>query len=196
MEARDQRRLTLEAYLELDRTSEDRWEYVNGQAFAMAASPEHNLVKGNVYAALKAALVDRPCIAYPDGQKLSTPATGAYHYPDVSVYCGRPERDANDPNAFTNPTLIVEVLSPHTADYDRGGKFVHYRGLPSLQEYVTVSIEERRVERHRRLETAEWLMTERLDGSIDLASIGVTLPLAPLWSDLESLRPIGPPDSE
>lgn len=187
MEARDLLRVTLEGYLELEKASEDRWEYVNGQAFAMAASPEHNLVKGNVYAALKAALVGQSCIAYPDGQKLSTPTTGAFHYPDVSVYCGRPERDSNDPNAFTNPTVIVEVLSPHTADYDRGGKFVHYRSLPSLQEYLIVSIEDRRVERHRRLETGEWLMTERLDGTIELASIGVTLPIVPLWSDLDSI---------
>ncbi len=187
MEARDLRRVTLEEYLELEKVSEDRWEYVNGQAFAMAASPEHNLVKGNVYAALKSALVGQTCTAYPDGQKLSTPSTGAYHYPDVSVYCGRPERDANDPNAFTNPTLLVEVLSPHTADYDRGGKFVHYRSLPSLQEYVIVSIEERRVERHRRLDTGDWLMTERREGNIELASIGVILAVDPLWSDLETI---------
>lgn len=188
MEARNLRRVTLDEYLELDRRSEARWEYVNGEAWAMAgASPEHNLVVRNVVVALTAALRGRDCRAMPDGQKVTTAATGGHHYPDASVVCGPPAIDRGDPNAITNPTVIVEVLSPTTADYDRGGKFAHYRTLASFVEYVLVDLDARVVEHHRRLETGQWLFTEIRSGSLALDSVGVTLRCDDLWIDLDWL---------
>jgi Uma2 family endonuclease len=187
MEARDLRRMTLAEYLELDRSSDERWEYVDGSVFVVAARPDHNLVKGKVYLALSRALEGRPCLVFPDGQKISTRKTRAYHYPDASVFCGPLVRDPDDDHALENPTLLLEVLSPSTADYDRGGKFVHYRSLVSLREYVIVSIEARLVERYRRLETGEWLMTEFTTGDVELSSIDARIRIEELWSDLERL---------
>lgn len=83
--------------------------------------------------------------------------------------------------------MIVEVLSPTTADYDRGGKFVHYRTLESLREYLVVSLEPRVVERRRRLDQGEWLMTEIRGGEIALASIGASIAWDDLWVGLERL---------
>jgi Uma2 family endonuclease len=181
--------MTLAQYLELDRSSERRWEYVDGAVFVIAASPEHNLVKGRIYRALAQALTGKPCLAFPDGQKISTRVTRAYHYPDVSLVCGPVQRDPDDDHAIENPTLLVEVLSPTTADYDRGGKFVHYRSLVSLREYLVVSVETRIVERHRRLESGEWLMTEFATGAVELSSLDVLLGVEELWLDLERLDP-------
>jgi Uma2 family endonuclease len=188
MEARDRRRVLVGDYVALDRADDRRWEYVNGEAFAMAGgSPEHGVVVGNVFAALKAALRGKPCLALVDEQKIATPRTAAYHYPDGSVVCGDPRYDEHDDHAMTNPTVLVEVLSPTTADYDRGAKFVHYRSLESLSDYILVSIEDRMVEHHHRVAPGQWLMTEVRDGASELTSIDATLMWSDLWVDLERL---------
>lgn len=188
MAASDLRRISVDEYVALDRASEERWEYVNGEAFAMAgASPEHNLVAANVASALRAALRGGPCLAMSEGQKIATPRTKAYHHPDVVVVCGTPRYDERDDHAIVGPTLLVEVLSPTTADYDRGGKLVHYRTIESLADYLIVSLEDRSVEHHHRIEAGKWLVTEHHDGAVELESIGVTLQLADLWADLDRL---------
>lgn len=188
MEARDLRRVPLGEYIAFDRASDERWEYVDGAAFVLSASPEHNLVKGNLFVALRRALAGGPCLPLPDGQKIATRRTRAYHYPDVSVFCADPIRDEDDEHALVNPTLLAEVLSPSTADYDRGGKFVHYRTLDSLEEYLVVSIEGRLVEQHRRVGSGQWLMTEVKSGELTLGSLDVRFPLDALWTDLARLR--------
>jgi Uma2 family endonuclease len=189
MGARDVRRLTVQEYVALDRDSEERWEYANGEAWATrGASPEHGIVARNVTVSLGNALRDRPCIPFPDGQKIATPRTRAYHYPDASVVCGDLRCDDTDDRAITNPTLLVEILSPTTADYDRGGKLAHYRTLDSLQEYVIVSWETKLVEHHRRVGAEQWLVTLVREGGVELASIGATLVLDELWRDLDRLR--------
>ena len=192
MQARDLRKLSIDEYVALDRADSQRWEYVNGEAFAMAgASPEHNMVVSNVSLALKAGLRGKDCLALSEGQKLATPRTRAYHYPDVIVVCEPPRYDEVDDHAIVNPRLIVEVLSASTADYDRGGKFVHYRSLESFTDYLLVSTDIRAVEHHRRMEPHKWLMDEILEGEVVLSSIGVTLVLADLWMDLDRLaRPV------
>lgn len=187
MKARDLRRMSLAEYVAFDRADDRNWEYVDGEVFVVEAGPEHTIVKGNLYVALRTSLEGKPCIALTDGQKISTRKTRAYHFPDASVFCGPVARDPDDNQALTNPTLLAEVLSPSTADYDRGGKFKHYRSLESLREYLVVSIETRSVERHRRLETGEWLLTEIADGAVELTSIGVSIELASLWTDIDKL---------
>jgi Uma2 family endonuclease len=185
-EARDLRKMTMDEYLELDRRSEEKWEFVDGEVFAMAgASPVHNVVAGNLYMALRRGLGERPCIALQDGQKLSTPTTRSHHYPDALVVCGPLARDVREPNAITNPTLIVEVLSSTTADYDRGGKLVRYRTIPSFTDYLLIDPEERKVEHHRRIASNQWLMTEYSSGAVALESIDVTITLEELWVDVE-----------
>jgi Uma2 family endonuclease len=188
MEARDLRRMSIEEYVVLDRASEERWEYVGGEAFAMAgASPEHNLVVANVAGALRAALKGKSCLAMSEGQKIASPKTRGYHHPDCVVVCDTPRYDEHDGHAIVNPTLLVEVLSPSTADYDRGGKLVHYRTLESFSDYLLVSIEDRSVEHHHRIQPGKWLMTEHRQGAVELDSIGVTLELADLFTDLDRL---------
>jgi Uma2 family endonuclease len=190
MEARDLRRISIDEYIALDRASDERYEYVNGEAFAMAGGrPEHAVVTRNVIIALAASLRGKLCLALNESQKIATPRTAAYHYPDASVICGDPVRDARDENAFVNPTLLVEVLSPTTADYDRGGKFVHYRSLESLREYLVVDEGARLVEHHERQGDGDtWLMTVRRGGHFALRSIDATLSIADLWVDVDRVK--------
>lgn len=189
MEARDLRRIEIDEYVALDRSGDERWEYVAGEAFAMAgASPEHNLVVANVAGALRAALRGRPCLAMSEGQKIATPRTRGYFHPDVVVVCGKPVYDERDDHAIVNPTLLVEVLSPSTADFDRGGKLVHYRSLDTFTDYVLVSLEDRRVEHHHRIEPERWLVRTGLhEGQLDLGSLEVTVSLESFFVDLDRL---------
>ena len=139
MGARELRRVSVDEYVALDRASEERWEYVNGEAFAMAgASAKHNAIVMNISLALGTALRGTPCFALGSDQKIATVATRSYHYPDVTVVCGKPRYAKDDDHAITNPTVLFEVLSESTSDYDRGAKLDHYATIAELQEYVVV----------------------------------------------------------
>jgi Uma2 family endonuclease len=176
-------RASEDEYLVLERASETKHEYVNGEIVAMAgASPRDNLVAANITGALRDRLRDRPCLVLPSDQRVHVSATGLRAYPDVTVVCGRPELDKQDTMAIVNPMVIFEVLSESTEAFDRGAKFAHYRHLSSLSEYVLVSLEDRRIEHYRRLDGGQWLLSEVagegsrlalpvLDASIDLREV-------------------------
>jgi Uma2 family endonuclease len=87
--------------------------------------------------------------------------TGLYANPDVTVACGAPEFEDAEVDTLLNPKVLIEVLSPSTADYERGGKFTHYRRLPSLREYLLVSHDRPLVEHYVRQGQDEWLLTEQ-----------------------------------
>ena len=191
MEARELKKMTVEEYVALDRASEGRWEYVNGEAFAMAgASLRHNAIAVNLTIALHAKLRGGPCRSWADGQKIETSATRAFHYPDASVVCGRPTVGAKDDHAITNPSVIFEVLSESTGDYDRGAKFDHYRTIPELSDYVLVFPEERRIEHRKRVGSDQWLMSYVIGaGEVNLEGCGISLSLDEIYADLERADP-------
>jgi Uma2 family endonuclease len=174
-------------YLAYERDSELKHEYDNGEILAMAGgSRRHNALALRVGAALDAARAPG-CVAFQSDQKVRVLATGRTTYPDVTVVCGKIEGDPADPQdaTITNPTLLVEVLSPSTEQEDRGRKWRHYQLLPSLQEYVLVSQDEARVERFRRLPGGSWEYTEATAGTVPL-STGAELDLDRLYQDLPS----------
>ncbi|MSP61757.1 MAG: Uma2 family endonuclease [Myxococcales bacterium] len=186
--------LSEEKYLAQERATELKHEFVNGEVTNMAgASPLHNLIASNITRALGNLLAGR-CVALGSDQRVHVAATGLYTYPDVTVVCGQPEIHAKDSWIITNPSLIVEVLSPSTEAHDRGAKFAHYRNLASLQAYLLVAQSERRVEHFRRIERGEWVLTEYLDDAVvSLSTLGVQLPLAEIYRDAE-LFPAASPD--
>jgi Uma2 family endonuclease len=162
-------RVTYPEYLELERTSEVKHEYLRGEVFAMAGgTPEHSRLAANVIRLIGTALLGRPCVVLTSDARVRIEETDRSTYPDVSVVCGRLEPAADDPDAITNPVVIVEVLSDATEADDRGEKFAHYRRLASLREYVLVSQRARRLEVYRRRDE-RW--------SLDEAGVGQTLHL-------------------
>ena len=176
--------LTPQEYLARERRAETKSEYLRGEVFAMAgASREHNLIAGNISRELGQQLRERECEVYQGDMRVKVSPTGLYTYPDVTVVCGEPEFEDAEVDTLLNPKVLVEVLSPSTADYDRGGKFTHYRRLPSLQEYVLISQDRPLVEHYVRQGQDEWLLTEQssLEDTLVLPSIECQLPLSEIY---------------
>ncbi len=189
--------ITVDDYLLLERAAEDKSEYYAGEIFAMAgASPPHCLIVANVIRELGNALKGHRCAPYGSNLRIEIPATGLYTYPDASVVCGPPELSPKGNDMVTNPTLLVEVLSESTEAYDRGGKFAHYRTLPSLREYVLVSQNEALVEVFFRRDDGIWQLApvSGLDASVDMQSLGITLRLAEVYErvDFPETPPLKP----
>ena len=181
-------RVTSEEYLTLERKAERKSEYFNGEIFAMAgASPQHVLIVTNVVSELRSQLKTRPCTVYSTDLRLKVSATGMYTYPDVIVVCGEPQFDDDHKDTLLNPTLIVEVLSESTKDYDRGGKFEQYRMIESFVEYVLIAQNKRHVEHFVRQADNRWLLSEtnRLEDTIELTSIACNLMLTEVYDKVE-----------
>lgn len=175
---------TVAEYLAFERQSETKHEYYAGEIVAMAgASFEHNLIVGNTYASLHTQLRRRPCAVLPSDQRLRVSPIGPLTYPDIMVVCGQPHFTDERPDTLTNPTVIVEVLSPSTEGDDRGRKAKHYRTIASLKEYVLIAQDEPRIEHYVRAENGWWRFTEATDlgASIQLDSIACTLALADVY---------------
>lgn len=153
-------------YVAFERGSNVKHEFLHGRIYGMAGgTPEHSKLAATVTGLLFPQLRGSKCSAYDSDLRVRT-ATGLTTYPDVTIICGTPARDAEDPLAITNPTLIVEVVSPSTERYDRGAKFEHYKSLASLQRYVLIAQERRSIEVRSRSEDGSWTVTVAGDGEV------------------------------
>ncbi len=178
-----------EGYLASERESLEKHEYFNGEIFAMAGtSEEHANISSNINASLNFQLKKRPCKSYQSDLRVHIPATGLYTYPDILVVCGKPEllEDAFL-DTLLNPVLIVEVLSPSTADYDKGTKFDHYRTIESLREYVLVWQDKKRVARYTKQENGSWILRDFIgeDAEVKLSSIDCQLAMEDIYDKVD-----------
>ena len=181
--------LTPEEYLAIERRSETRSEYLNGEMFAMVgASRKRNLIAGNIFGELRQALKGKPCEAYTNDMRVRIPATGLYTYPDVVVVCGEPEFEDEHIDTLINPTFVVEVLSDSTESYDRGRKAGFYRSVESIAEYLLVSQDEYRVEQYVKQTDGKWLLTDirSLESTVDLVSLQYALPMKEIYDRVVS----------
>jgi Uma2 family endonuclease len=181
-------RLTPEEYFEWEAQQELRYEYFDGEVFAMAGgSLPHADIALNVASIQREHLQGR-CKVRNSDAKVGITETGPFTYPDVSVSCDERDRTAQQ---FTRyPCLIVEVLSPSTEAYDRGGKFTLYRRLASLQDYVLVGSETMTVEVFRRDQQGSWIFLPYGEGDeIELTSVGLTIPIAAIYEDVTLAQP-------
>ena len=182
MVANAQKKWTVEEYLAFERSSEEKHEYYAGEIFAMSgASREHNLIVTNTVVSLGGQLSNKPCEVYPSDMRVKINSI-KYTYPDVTVVCGEPRFANGEFDTLLNPTVIVEVLSDSTENYDRGKKFEHYRTLDSLQEYVLIAQDEIHTEHYIRANN-KWVLTEAksIEASVELSSINCTLSLADVY---------------
>lgn len=183
--ARPRHHYSYAEYVAYERDSGLKHEFEDGAIFGMAGgSRRHNALASRITAALE--LARKPgCVAFQSDQKVRVLATGKATYPDASMVCGPIEGDPADPlgATITNPTLLVEVLSPSTEQEDRGNKWQHYQLVPSLQEYVLVSQADARVEVYRRLPSGTWEYVDVTAGTLQLSS-GALIDLAKLYDAL------------
>lgn len=192
MSAAERLPLTYEDYLALERSSPVRLQLVDGVAYAMAGgSLTHAQLAARVIAALSAMV--RPgrgrCEVYTSDAKLHVPAAGNSYYPDVSVVCGPREIAEVDPNALTNPTLVVEVLSDATELFDRGKKFKDYQRLPSLRHYLLVNQDDARIEHYRRNDDGTWTLSNaEAGGVVRLDDLGGDIRVDDVYQSMELTR--------
>jgi Uma2 family endonuclease len=181
MSAPPKHRWTPEEYLAFEQQSDTKHEYVDGEIYDMVGgSPRHNQISANVIRLLGNALNDSPCIVYSSDQSVRAKSTGNYFSPDVSVTCTAP---LHQDNVLLNPTLIVEVLSPSTENYDRIEKFENYRRIQSLQAYLKITQDNPRIEYYLR-QGEQWLIGDAvgLDAVVEISAISCTLPLAGIYN--------------
>ena len=174
---------TAEEYLSLERGASIKSEFHDGQIYAMTgASRAHNLITINIARELSQQLKQRPCEAYINDMRVKATTARSYHYPDIAVVCGKPEFEDAQADTLLNPTLLIEVLSPSTEAYDRGGKFAHYRKIASLREYLLVTQDQPGIERYLR-QGEVWILSEAqgLDASVSLESIDCRLSLREVY---------------
>ena len=176
--------LSPDDYLAWEADQLEKHEYVDGEVFAMAGAGEsHITVCLNVAMALRQHLKGSPCRTFMSDMKVQADAASSYFYPDVVVTCS--SRDAQDPLIKHEPTLIVEVLSPSTAAYDRGGKFSAYRQLASLQEYVLIDTDTRATDVYRKGVDGLWVLHPfDRHASVELASMSLTITTAVLFDEV------------
>ena len=181
------KRYTAAEYLELERQAEYKSEFIDGEIFALAgASEPHNLIATNLTIALGSQLKGKPCKLYSSDMRVQLVKSTRYTYPDVVVVCGKADFIDDKRDTLTNPTLILEILSPSTEGYDRGEKFQRYRKLTSLQTYVLVSQDRPFVEVFEWREDDRWLLSEHkgLDKDVPLQSIGCELLLGEVYDKI------------
>ena len=175
--------LTPEEYLTWERKQSFKNEYHNGQIIAMSgASRAHNRITLDIATQLNIQLMEGECEVFVGDMRVRTNPAISYYYPDVIVVCGEPRFEDDAFDTLLNPILIVEVLSPSTAAYDRGEKFEHYKQLTSLEEYILVSQDRIHIEHYRRQDSRWFHSTfQHLGDVLSRASIECEVPLRAIY---------------
>jgi Uma2 family endonuclease len=184
MAVHDKRYVTPEEYLALERAAERKSEYRDGEIVGMTGGTRrHSLITLNIGSELNRQLEERPCEAHVNDLRVLVAARRLYTYPDVIVVCGEPALADRYRDTLTNPTVLIEVLSPSTEAYDRGMKFEHYRTLDSLREYLLVSQSRPQVDHFMREDDGPWLLSAASDlaATIVLPSIQCQLDMARIY---------------
>ncbi|MEE9356559.1 MAG: Uma2 family endonuclease [Methylococcaceae bacterium] len=179
--------ISSEQYLDGELEAETKHEYIDGEVNAMAgAGDAHAAVSGNAFALIKSHLRGSGCRTYFADMKVRIGKDEAFFYPDVMVCCDPTDQLPEQNYVKNSPKLIIEVLSPSTENKDRGKKFILYRKLPSLEEYVLIDPREYYVEMYRRQADKQWMLFshEGAESLLEFASIGLRCTLVDLYEDV------------
>ncbi len=184
------RKYTFAEYYQIIQTSETKYEFVDGKLIdirAMAGGTlEHSGIAVNVIAELRMRLEGKPCRPYNSDLAIRAIQMARYRYPDITVFCEKPEFEEDDRKKIValNPRVVIEILSPSTAGTDRGEKFGDYRAIESLQQYVLIAQDQPMVETYTRRDDGTWLIAyaSGLDAIAKLHVIDVELPLRDVYA--------------
>jgi len=188
MAAHPKRKYTLEEYFELERSTNERLEYWNGEIFSMSGgSDEHDQIESNTHLSLRLALRERECRVFTGNMRIKVPSLPPYRYGDVSALCGQPIFEKiGGVDTLTNPALIIEVLSESTEAYDRGDKFTHYKSIPTLREYLLIAQHRPHITQYYKQEDGSWGYREvnNVSTSLYLPSVDCVLELSEVYRDV------------
>ncbi|HEY4286902.1 MAG TPA: Uma2 family endonuclease [Puia sp.] len=179
------RRFSVEDYLRMESESLEKHEYYKGEIFLMSgARMDHNIITSNLMGHLHPKLENSPCQVFGSDLRIYVEANGLFTYPDLSIVCGEPVTRANDDLHLMNPSVIIEVLSPSTKDYDRGDKFKLYQGLSTLSEYVLVDSKSVLVEHFIKNAGGEWGLQKygKTGDNLSIRAAGVSISLREIYA--------------
>lgn len=176
--------MTPDEYLDWEEGQPEKSEYVDGQVYAMSGGTDaHVTITGNLFAMLRNHMRGGPCRAFVANMKVRVSPQGPFFYPDVVVTCD--DRDRTHELFKEHPLLVVEVLSPSTAAFDRGRKFAWYRQIEELREYVLVDAEARSVECFRKNGEGRWVLYPYgPEDAVELASVAFSFAMAAVYEDV------------
>lgn len=180
---------TLEEYAELEKSSEERLEYFEGNIWSMAgASINHETIVSNIDFSLRIALRGRSCRTFLSNTRVKVPIYPPYRYPDLSALCGEINVESfYGLEVLTNPSLIVEVLSPSTESFDLGDKFTYYKSIESFTEYLLVAQDRPHVVLYTKRDEEVWLHREfnSLTDRFYLSSLDCEINVADIYENVE-----------
>jgi len=191
--AYSKQKISIEEYLKLEETSIEKHEYYRGEIFAMAgAKVPHNEICVNLIAVLRNKLRGKSCRPYNGDQSIHVPSNTLFTYPDISIICGNIITLNDDNRNALNPTVIIEVLSKSTKNYDRGEKFKLYRDIETLKEYILVDSESLHIEAFRLNENNHWELEEYNDANnfLEVKAINENILIAEIYEDVNIVREI------
>ena len=177
--------ITVEQYLQLERASEIRHEFLDGLMYAMAGeSPDHSRICFNLATEIGAQVKGKQCEGFSPNMKVRAGIGGLDAYPDLIIVSGEARFHDEHGDVLLNPAVIFEVLSPSTEKYDRGEKFLRYSTkIESLQDYVLGSQDQLRIEHHHRESDGSWTLIEARgpESVLSLTSIECQLSLVDVY---------------
>lgn len=179
-EGEDDQHYSIHEYVAMEESAEYKSEFYHGEIHAMAGgSIEHSEIAVNCTSAMKAAFKEKGCRVFESNLRIYIESLDTVLYPDASVFCDMVERNLNSPTLAQNPTLIMEVLSNGTANYDRGNKFFKYQMIPSLRTYVLVEQSTPEVHVNYKHEDGSWEVDhyDVLEQVVELKPLGVSIPM-------------------
>ena len=152
---------TIAEYLEMEKAADVKHEFYQGEIFAMAgAGARHNVIASNLMGELYINLKGKPCRPFGSDLRVHIPENMLFTYPDISIICGDITSSKEDEDTAILPIVLIEILSPSTKDYDRGGKFKLYRDIPSLKEYILIDSDAINIEAFRLNAGGHWELEE------------------------------------
>jgi Uma2 family endonuclease len=188
------KKFTVQEYLEFEKTATERHEYYQGEIFRMhghgellamsGAGNRHNIIFSNLFIGLGIRLKGKSCQPYVPDMRINIPENTLYTYPDISVFCGELQLSPEDEDTALQPTVLIEILSPSTKEYDRGGKFKLYRDIPTLREYILVDAGSINVEIFRLNQNNHWELEElkTIGSELVFESLGISISLEEIYS--------------
>ena len=183
-------KITVEEYFAMDEASEIPLEYHDGEIFPVVeATLQHARIHMNAGICVETRLKGSPCFATINPRVRTTPRN--YVVPDIAVVCGGFIRAAESKDVCINPKVIVEIQSPSTADYDRGGKFDLYCELPTFTEYVLIAQDKPKIDVFFKASDVKWILSksEGLESLVKIESLGIEIPAAEFYAGIEFPQP-------
>ncbi len=177
-------KLTEEEYLLFEKASRDKHEFFKGEVFAMAGvGARHNVIFSNLFGELAFRSKGKPCKPYGSDLRIHIPENTLYTYPDISIICGEIISSTADPDTAVQPTVLMEILSPSTRNYDQGIKFRLYREIPTLKEFITIDSESIRIETYQINTKGNWELKDLrlIEDTLVINAIGVSLTLREIY---------------